>query len=72
MTAIDPELLTFEYRLRYRGAPGPEHDPADLPMRWEITISGGHDGEDVQVGTAAVCLVPKAGMINLAVADQAH
>lgn len=68
MTAIDPELLTFEYRLRYRGAPGPEHDPADLPMRWEVTICGEHSDEDVQVGSAAVYLVPKAGMINLAVA----
>ena len=46
MTVIDPELLTFEYKLRYRGVPGMEHVPRDYPMRWEITVttSGGTPG----------------------------
>lgn len=39
MTVIDPELLIFEYRLRYRGVPGMEHVPRDYPMRWEITVT---------------------------------
>lgn len=80
MTVIDPELLIFEYRLRYRGVPGPEHVPRDYPMRWEITVTtaGGKavssdtrqdDGtaarEEVPVGNAVVQIVPKAGMINL-------
>jgi len=46
MTVIDPELLTFEYKLRYRGVPGMEHVPRDYPMRWEITVTtaGGTPG----------------------------
>jgi hypothetical protein len=39
MTVIDPEMLTFEYKLRYRGVPGLEHVPRDYPMRWEITVT---------------------------------
>jgi hypothetical protein len=72
MTAIDPELLTFEYSLRYRGAPGLDHDPSDYPMRWTVTVAGivvtddgGDDGDEVQIGSAVVYVVPKAGMINL-------
>jgi hypothetical protein len=80
MTVIDPELLIFEYRLRYRGVPGPEHVPRDYPMRWEITVTtaggtagssdarqddGTAEGEEVPVGNAVVQIVPKAGMINL-------
>lgn len=85
MTVIDPELLTFEYRLQYRGVPGMEHVPRDYPMRWEVTVSaaglngvGGAEGEMVQVGHAVVRVVPKAGMINLFVttdgadAEMAH
>ncbi|WP_457974803.1 hypothetical protein [Arthrobacter sp. D1-17] len=80
MTVIDPELLIFEYRLRYRGVPGPEHSPRGYPMRWEITVTtasgtagssdarqtdGIAEGREVQVGSAVVQIVPKAGMINL-------
>lgn len=73
MTVIDPESLTFEYRLRYRGFPGMEHVPRDYPMRWEVTVSaagplaepGGEGEEEIQVGEAVVQVVPKAGMINL-------
>lgn len=39
MTVIDPELLTFEYKLRYRGVPGMEHVPRDYPMRWDVTVT---------------------------------
>jgi hypothetical protein len=69
MTVIDPESLIFEYRLRYRGTPGLEHDPADYPLRWEVAVScpfpapGGD--EERQLGSAVVQVVPKAGMINL-------
>jgi hypothetical protein len=72
MTVIDPELLTFEYKLRYRGVPGMEHVPRDYPMRWEITVSaagetgdGAEEEAEVPVGNAVVQVVPKAGMINL-------
>lgn len=72
MTVIDPEQLTFEYKLRYRGIPGMEHVPRDYPMRWEVTVTtaGGTagsaaEGEDVPVGSAVVKVVPKAGTINL-------
>jgi hypothetical protein len=70
MTVIDPESLFFEYKLRYRGTPGLEHDPADYPMRWEVAVSctlptpGGGD-EEKRLGSAVVQVVPKAGMINL-------
>ncbi|MFP3462709.1 hypothetical protein R5O87_17855 [Arthrobacter globiformis] len=69
MTVIDPESLYFEYKLRYRGTPGLEHDPVDYPLRWEVAVScpvptpGG--GEERQLGSAVVQVVPKAGMINL-------
>lgn len=69
MTVIDPESLFFEYKLRYRGTPGLEHDPGDYPLRWEVAVScplptpGG--GEERQLGSAVVQVVPKAGMINL-------
>jgi len=69
MTVIDPESLIFEYRLRYRGTPGLEHDPADYPLRWEVAVScpfpapGGD--EERQLGSAVVQVVPKAGIINL-------
>jgi hypothetical protein len=80
MTVIDPESLIFEYRLRYRGVPGPEHVPRDYPMRWEITVTtasgsagspdtrqddGTAEGHEVPVGSAVVQIVPKAGTINL-------
>ena len=72
MTVIDPELLTFEYKLRYRGVPGMEHVPRDYPMRWEVAVStasgtagSAAEGEDVPVGNAVVHVVPKAGTINL-------
>lgn len=74
MTVIDPEQLTFEYRLRYRGIPGLEHYPRGYPMRWEVTISGtvsnadGQGGEEVRVGNAVVEVVPNAGKINLLLA----
>lgn len=74
MTVIDPEQLTFEYRLRYRGTPGLEHYPRGYPMRWEVTISGtvfkddGQGGEEVPVGNAVVEVVPNAGKINLLLA----
>ena len=69
MTVIDPESLFFEYKLRYRGTPGLEHDPADYPLRWDAAVScpvptPGGDGEQ-QLGSAVVQVVPKAGMINL-------
>jgi hypothetical protein len=69
MTVIDPESLFFEYKLRYRGTPGLEHDPADYPLRWDVAVScpmptPGGDGER-QLGSAVVQVVPKAGMINL-------
>jgi hypothetical protein len=69
MTVIDPESLLFEYKLRYRGTPGLEHDPVDYPLRWEVAVScpipapGGD--EERQLGSAVVQVVPKAGMINL-------
>jgi NAD(P)-dependent dehydrogenase (short-subunit alcohol dehydrogenase family) len=69
MTVIDPESLFFEYKLRYRGTPGLEHDPVDYPLRWEVAVSfpfptpGGD--EERQLGSAVVQVVPKAGMINL-------
>ena len=69
MTVIDPESLIFEYRLRYRGTPGLEHDPADYPLRWEVAVScpfpAPGDDEERQLGSAVVQVVPKAGMINL-------
>jgi len=69
MTVIDPESLFFEYKLRYRGTPGLEHDPADYPLRWDVAVScpvptPGGDSER-QLGSAVVQVVPKAGMINL-------
>ncbi|HEY3573496.1 MAG TPA: hypothetical protein VGK98_06685 [Arthrobacter sp.] len=69
MTVIDPESLFFEYKLRYRGTPGLDHDPVDYPLRWEVAVScrvptpGGD--EERQLGSAVVQVVPKAGMINL-------
>jgi hypothetical protein len=69
MTVIDPESLFFEYKLRYRGTPGLEHDPVDYPLRWDVAVScqaptpGGD--EERQLGSAVVQVVPKAGMINL-------
>ena len=69
MTVIDPESLFLEYKLRYRGTPGLGHDPVDYPLRWEVAVScpvptpGG--GEEHQLGSAVVQVVPKAGMINL-------
>jgi hypothetical protein len=69
MTVIDPESLFFEYKLRYRGIPGLDHDPVDYPLRWEVAVScpvpapGGD--EERQLGSAVVQVVPKAGMINL-------
>jgi hypothetical protein len=69
MTVIDPESLLFEYKLRYRGTPGLEHDPVDYPLRWEVAVScpiPTPDGdEERQLGSAVVQVVPKAGMINL-------
>lgn len=68
MYVIDPEQLTFEYRLRYRGVPGIEHDPSGYPLRWEITARAAvfaDGGEEVRAGMAVVYLVPRAGMINL-------
>ncbi|MFE4542682.1 hypothetical protein [Arthrobacter sp. NPDC056727] len=69
MTVIDPESLFFEYKLRYRGTPGLEHDPVDYPLRWDVAVScplptPGGDAER-QLGSAVVQVVPKAGMINL-------
>ncbi|MFC9353424.1 hypothetical protein [Arthrobacter sp. NPDC057013] len=69
MTVIDPESLFFEYKLRYRGTPGLDHDPVDYPLRWEVAVScpvptPGGDVER-QLGSAVVQVVPKAGMINL-------
>lgn len=69
MTVIDPESLFFEYKLRYRGTPGLDHDPVDYPLRWEVAVSSpvptpGGD-EERQLGSAVVQVVPKAGMINL-------
>jgi hypothetical protein len=69
MTVFDPESLFFEYKLRYRGTPGLDHEPSDYPLRWEVAVScpsptpGGD--EERQLGSAVVQVVPKAGMINL-------
>ena len=69
MTVIDPESLIFEYRLRYRGTPGLEHEPSDYPMRWEVAVScpipTPVGDEERRLGSAVVQVVPKAGMINL-------
>lgn len=78
MPGIGPEPLTFEYRLRYRGAPGMEHDPSDYAMRWDVTAyrhettDDGAERNEVVVGRAAVHVVPKAGMINLRLATDAN
>ncbi|MDQ0616257.1 hypothetical protein [Arthrobacter globiformis] len=69
MTVIDPESLFFEYKLRYRGTPGLEHEPSDYPLRWEVAVScplpTPAGDEKRQLGSAVVQVVPKAGMINL-------
>lgn len=76
VNAFDPESLTFRYTCEYRGIPGPEHDPSDYPIDWEVSVDGAvyeqdeegfdiGDGEDVHVGDATVRIVPDAGTIDL-------
>lgn len=72
MPALDPDDLTFRYSCEYRGIPGPDHDPADYPMDWTVSVRGtvwhnddASDGEDVYVGEASFRIVPDAGTIHL-------
>lgn len=72
MPALDPDDLTFQYSCEYRGIPGPDHDPADYPMDWTVSVRGtiwpnddAGDGEDVTVGEASFRIIADAGTIHL-------
>ncbi|WP_427017410.1 hypothetical protein ACQCSX_01875 [Pseudarthrobacter sp. P1] len=64
MPEIDPEDLTFDYTLKYRGIPNVHRDPEDYPMRWQVTIDStafNDDGGDLHVGHGVHYMVPMPG-----------
>lgn len=72
MVALDPQYLSFDYRCRYRGIPGLDHDPSDFPIHWTVSVTGtawaqdgDGDGTEVHVGDARFSIVPDAGLIDL-------
>lgn len=60
MASVNPDFMTLKYSCEYRGIPSLDHDPADFPMNWAVSVDAliwdkgeeDGDGRDVHVGDA--------------------